>query len=110
MGVVIEYSQTSLCGELELDPLPYGKSWTPWKCWTVLLNGISESYGLPLQNKLCKKTKNKQQRQSFFQSVGLGPPTAKPDENFLDPCMDIHYRCGRETISLLKTFYSAAKI
>ena len=69
--------------------------------------------GLPLQNKLrtYKKTKKKkQQRQSFFQSVGLRPPTAKPGDNFLDPRMDIRYRGGRETISLLKTFYSAAKI
>ena len=31
-------------------------------------------------------------------------------KNFLDPRMDIRYRGGRETISLLKTFYSAAKI
>ena len=74
--------------------------------------------GLPLQNKLrTYKNEEKQQRQSFFQSVGLGPPppppTAKPDENFLDTRMDIlliRYRGGRETISLLKTFYSAAKI
>ena len=70
--------------------------------------------GLPLQNKLRilqKKNYEKKQRQSIvFQSVGLGPPTAKPDENFLDPRMDIRYRGGRETISLLKTFYSAVKI
>ena len=25
---------------------PHGKSWTPWKCWTVLLHAISESYSL----------------------------------------------------------------
>ena len=59
--------------------------------------------------------RRKKQRQIFFQSVGLGPPpppppTAKPDENFLDTRMDIRYPGGRETISLLKTFYSAAKI
>ena len=70
--------------------------------------------GLPLQNKLRTnrlKKKRKKQRQSFFQSVGLGPPPyAKPDEKFLDPRVDIRYRGGIETISLLKTFYSAAKI
>ena len=38
------------------------------------------------------------------------PSTAKPDEKFLDPRVDIRYRGGIETISLLKTFYSAAKI
>ena len=51
-----------------------------------------------------KKTKKKNNVRAFFQSVGLGLHTAKPDENFLDPRMDIHvrYRGGRETISLLK--------
>ena len=68
--------------------------------------------GLPLQNKLrtCKKKNEEKNVRAFFQSVGLGPPTAKPDENFLDPRMDIRYRGGRESISFLKTFYSAAKI
>ena len=71
--------------------------------------------GLPLQNKLktCKKNKQekKKQRQSFFISQsGLDPLTSKPDENFLDPRMDIRYRGGREMISLLKTLYSTAKI
>ena len=50
---------------------------------------------------------------SVFFSVSRAwtpPPTAKPDESFLDPRMDIRYRGGRETISLLKTFYSATKI
>ena len=106
------------------SPLP-GKSWTPLKCWTVLLHGKSESYsliivffekamitGLPLQNNMrTYKKRRKKQRQSFFQSLGLGPPhTAKPGENFLDPRMDIRYRGGRETISLLKTFFSHATI
>ena len=104
------------------DPSPPGKSqillvyieicnWTPspwekldpWKCWTVLLHGILESYslmifffekamitGLPLQNKLrtYKKKKKKQHRQSFFSfSRAWTPPPlpAIPDENFLDP-------------------------
>ena len=70
--------------------------------------------GLPLQNKLrtYRKKEEKKQRQSFFKSVGLGPPPpyAKPDEKFLDPRVDIRYRGGIETISLLKTFYSSAKI
>ena len=102
---------------------PPGKIWTPWKCWTVLLHGISESYslmivffekamitGLPLQNKLrtYKRTKKKNVRAFFSVSRAwtfppLPPhPTAKPDENFLDPRMDIRYRGGRETISLHK--------
>ena len=68
--------------------------------------------GYPLQNKLrtYKKNAEKHNVKAFFQSVELGPPTAKPDENFLDPRMDIRYRAGRERISLLKTFYNAAKI
>ena len=67
--------------------------------------------GLPLQNKLrtYKKEEEKTSELCFSQS-GLDPPTTKPDENFLDPRMDIRYRGGRETMSLLKTFYSAAKI
>ena len=73
-------------------PPPPGKSWTPWKCWTVLLHWISESYsvmivffekamitGLPLQNKLrTYKKRRKKKRQSFFQSFGLGPPPPPP--------------------------------
>ena len=72
--------------------------------------------GLPLQNKLrtYKKKEEKQQRQSFsLVSRAWTPPppsTAKPDEKFLDPRVDIRYRGGIEMISLLKTFYSAAKI
>ena len=60
----------------------------------------------PSANKLrtYKKTKKKQ-RQSFF-SVSRAwtppPPTVKPDEKFLDLRMDIRFRGGRETISLLK--------
>ena len=67
---------------------------------------------IPLQNQLrTYKNEEKNNLRAFFQSVGLGPPpTAKPGENFLDTRMDIRYRGGRETISLLKTFYSAAKI
>ena len=68
---------------------------------------------LPLQNKLrTYKKRRKKHCQSFFSvSRAWTPhPTAKPDENFLDPRMDIRYRGGRETTSLLKTFYSAAKI
>ena len=73
--------------------------------------------GLPLQNKLrtYRKKKRKNNVRAFFWSVGLGPPppppsTAKPDEKFLDPRVDIRYRGGIETILLLNTFYSAAKI
>ena len=71
--------------------------------------------GLPLQNKLrtYRKKKRKKQRQSFFSQSGLDPhppSTAKPDEKFLDPRLVIRYRGGIETISFLKTFYSAAKI
>ena len=113
---------------MQLDPLPLEKSWTPWKFWTVLLHGISESYslmivfllkakitGLPPQNKLRTYKKRRQKKNNvrallFIQSGLDPPPTAKPDENFLDPLMDIRYRRGRETISLLKTFYSAGKI
>ena len=82
---------------MQLDPLPPRKSWTPWKCWTVLLHGISESYilmvvffdkamitGLPLQNKLSTyKKRRKKRRQSFF-SVSQAwthpppPPTHTP--------------------------------
>ena len=42
----------------------------------------------------------------------VGPPgnVRAPDEKILDPRVDIRYRGGIETISLLKTFYSAAKI
>ena len=97
----------------------------PWKCWTVLLHEILENYGLmivffekamitglPLQNKLraYKKRRKINNVRAFFSQSGLDSPTAKPDENFLDPRMDIRYRGGRETISLLKTFYCAAKI
>ena len=71
-----------------IGPLPPGESSTPWKCWTVLLHGILESYsimivffekamitGLPLQNKLrtYKKTKKTNTVRAFFQSVRLGP-------------------------------------
>ena len=70
--------------------------------------------GIPLQNQLrtYKNEEKKKQRQSFFSvsRAWIPPPAAKPDENFLDTRMDIRYRGGRETISLLKTFYSAAKI
>ena len=74
--------------------------------------------GLPLQKKaedLQKKEEKKKTRSELFCQSGLDPPppppsTAKPDEKFLDPRVDIRYRGGIETISLLKTFYSAAKI
>ena len=36
------------------------------------------------------------------------PSTAKPDEKFLDPRVDIRYRGGIETISLLKSHYLRA--
>ena len=88
----------------EIGPPPPGKSWTPWKCLTVLLHGISASYslmivffekamitGLFLHNKLrtLKKTKEKTTSEIFLSQSGLDPPppTAKPDENFLDPRM-----------------------
>ena len=70
--------------------------------------------GLPLQNKLMtyRKKKKKNNVRAFFSQSGLDPPTptAKPEEKFLDPRVDICYRGGIEAISLLKTFYSAAKI
>ena len=72
--------------------------------------------GLPLQNKLrtYKKKKRKNNVRAFFSQSGLDPPpppsTAKPDEKFVDPRVDILYRGGIETISFVKTFYSAAKI
>ena len=70
--------------------------------------------GLPLQNKLrtYRKKKRKTTSELFLVSRAWTPPpsTAKPDEKFLDPRVDIRYRGGIETISLLKTFYSAAKI
>ena len=71
--------------------------------------------GLPVQNKLrtYRKKKRKNNVRAFFSQPGLDPPppsTAKPDKKFLDPRVDIRYRCDIETISLLKTFYSAAKI
>ena len=65
---------------------PPGKSWTPWKFWTVLLHGISESYslmivffekamitgGLPLQNKLWTyKKEEKTTSEFFFSQSGL---------------------------------------
>ena len=69
---------------------------------------------LPLQNKLrtYRKKKRKNKVRPFFSQSGLDPPppTAKPDEKFLDPRVDIRYHGGIETISLLNTFYSAAKI
>ena len=80
----------------------------------IVFFGKARITGLPLQNKLRTYTKRRRnQRQSFFQSVGPEPPPppiAKPDENFLGPRMDIRYRGGIETTSLLKPFYSADKI
>ena len=79
---------------MQLDPSTWEKL-DPWKCWTVLLHGISESYslmivffekaiitGLPLQNKLRtykKKTKkkNKQKKTTselFFSQSGFPSP------------------------------------
>ena len=70
--------------------------------------------GLPLQNKLrtYRKKKRKNNVRAFLVSRAWTPPpsTAKPDEKYLDSRVDIRYRGGIETISLLKTFYSAAKI
>ena len=71
--------------------------------------------GLPLQNKLrtCRKRREKTMSELFLVSRAWTPhppSTAKSDEKFLDPRVDIRYRGGIETISLLKTFYSAAKI
>ena len=70
--------------------------------------------GLPLQNKLrtYRKKKRKNNVMAFFSQSGLDPPPPSPstDEKFLDPRVDIRYRGGIGKISLLKTFYSAAKI
>ena len=64
--------------------------------------------GLPLQNKLRtyrKKEEKKTTSELFSVSRACPPPPyAKPDEKFLDPRVDIRYRGGIETISLLKTF------
>ena len=61
--------------------------------------------GLPLQNKLRTYNKEEKKTTSEIFSVsraGTPPPphthTAKPDENFLDPRVDIRYRGGIETI------------
>ena len=66
--------------------------------------------GLSLQNRLrtYRKKKRKNNVRAFFSQSGLetpSPPPATPDEKFLDPRVDIRYRGGIETISLLKTFY-----
>ena len=67
---------------------PPEKSWTPWKCWTVLLHRILESYGLmivffektmitgiPLQNQLrTYKNEEKTTAELFFSQSGLDPP------------------------------------
>ena len=73
--------------------------------------------GLPLQNKLrtYKIRRKKTTSELFSVSRAWYPPpptttTAKPGESFLDPRMDIRYRGGKETMSRLKSFYSAAKI
>ena len=70
--------------------------------------------GLPLLNKLrtYRKRREKTMSELFLVSRAWTPPpsNAKPDERFLDPLVDIRYSGGIETISLLKTFYSAAKI
>ena len=59
--------------------------------------------GLPLQNKLrTYKKRRKNNVRAFFSQSDWDPPppthTAKPDENFLDPRVDIRYRGGIETI------------
>ena len=114
---------------MQLDPLLHGKIGPHWKCWTVRLlwNTVSESYslmivffekamitGLPLQNKLrtYKKRRKKSTSELCFIQSDLDPPPhiPKPDENFLDPRMDIRYRDCKESMPQLKTFYSAAKI
>ena len=70
--------------------------------------------GLPLQNKprTYRKKGEKTTSELFLVSRAWTPPpsTAKPDKKFLDPRVDIRYRGGIEKISLLKYFYSAAKI
>ena len=68
--------------------------------------------GLPLQNKLrtYKKRRRKKQRQNFFLVSRALTPPPQPEDNFMDPRMDIRYRGGRETMSRIKTFYSAAMI
>ena len=56
--------------------------------------------GLPLQNKLrtYKKRRKKTTSELFSVSRAGTPHNAKPDENFLDPRVDIRYRGGIETI------------
>ena len=86
-----------------------------WKVTSLMIVFFQKAMitGLPLQNKLrtYRNKKRKNNARAFFSQSGLDPPpsTAKPDEKFLDPRW-IYVIGGIETISLLKTFYSAAKI
>ena len=73
-------NSVGLYRNMQLDPLLLGKVGPHWKCWTVLLLGISESYslmivffekamitGLPLQNKLrTYKIRRKKTTSEFF--------------------------------------------
>ena len=59
--------------------------------------------GLPLQNKLRTYEKREKTTSVLF-SVSRSwtpPPIAKPDENFLEPGVDIRYRGGIETPSIV---------
>ena len=65
--------------------------------------------GPPLQNKLRTYRKGRKKKPELFSvSRAWTPPPPQYRQTrrkFLDPRMDIHYRGGRETISLLRTFY-----
>ena len=77
--------------------------------------------GLPLQNKL-RTYKNWRKKKTtselFFSQSGLDSPPPPPTHTHRQTRRKfpgsahgfIRYRGGRETISLLKTFYNAAKI
>ena len=67
--------------------------------------------GLPLQNKLrtYKKKEEEKQRQSFFQSVGLGSPLPHRQTRRKFPGSARGYTLSRWYRND-KTFYSAAKI
>ena len=102
---------------MQLDPLLLGKVGPHWKCWTVLLLGISESYslmivffekamitGLPLQNKLrtYKIRRKKKQRQSFFQLAGLGTPPPPPPPPPPNPAKIFWIRAWIYVIAVVK--------
>ena len=111
-------SSIRLYRNMQWEPQPLKKNWTPWKCWTALLHGILESYSLmivffektlPL-DQLCKiswgltKNEEKNNVRAFFSKSGLDPslPHRETRQKFLDPRMVIRYCGGWESIWLIK--------